>query len=805
MTFLRNVRFGLRLLWRHPGLTAVAVLTLALGIGANTAIFSVVHATLLAPLPYSEPDRLVMVWSRIQDGRNGVSTGDYLDWKRMSDAFEDLQCWTFRGMSLSEGERPEQIQARVATPGFLTLHGFTWSHGRDFLEEEGVPGNDRVAVLTNRAWESRFGGDGDIVGRDIRLDGMPYTVVGVLAPGPADRMADDLYIPLAFEADQRSHDFRWLLVMGRLKPDVTLEQANADMERVTQRIAELHPATNQGWGASVEPLKNNFLNPDTIQGLWLLLGAVGFVLLIACGNVATLLLARATARRREVAIRAAMGAGRRQVFGQFLTESVVLAGVGGLLGVVLAFGLLRVILAFLPPFSLPSEADVQLNVPVLLFTLAVSVVSGLLFGCAPAWQATRADITDTMKDTGRSPGGGRQHLRRGLVVAEFALALTLLAGGGLAVHSLIKLMNVDLGFRSDNLLTFSLPVPPGRLDNAERIDAFYSQLVERIHTVPGVRSAAVSTGMPMRGTNFGLSFTIAGAPEVDPGSRPGAGFNMVTPEYFQTLGIQMARGRPFTPRDRAGSVRVAIVNETFVDRFLADVDPLEQRLVIEQLIPGVQELGPAVEWQIVGVYQDIRNGGLRDGFPEIDVPFSQSPWPTARVVVRTSGSPGSVRQGITTHVNALDPDLPLTDVRTMDQLVDEALAGDRFNALLFGGFAGLALLLAGAGIYAVMSFAVAQRTHEIGLRMALGAGRAQVLVQILREGMVTALSGVAVGTVGAFFVGQAMQGMWYGIDSLDPVGFGIVAVALLACGLLASYVPARRAASLDPIVALRDS
>ena len=521
--------------------------------------------------------------------------------------------------------------------------------------------------------------------------------------------------------------------------------------------------------------------------------------------MANLLLARGMARQREIAVRSSLGASRGQIFGQFLTESVVLAAIGGVLGVVLAKVLLSAIMALMPPFTLPSEADVRLSVPVLLFTLVASLLAGIIFGCAPAWQATRSELVETLKEAGRSSVGGvRQRLRRAFVIAEVALALTLLSGGGLAVHGLVKLMNLDLGFRRDHLLTFFLPVPTERLREPERIVAFYAQLQERIQALPGVESASVSTGMPVRGTSFGMPFEIVSKPAADPGQRPGAGFNMVTPEYFRTFGIQMDKGRAFTHEDRAGGVRVAVVNQTFAKKYLAGVDPLTQRLKIEELIPGVTRLGPAVEWQIVGVYRDVRNGGPGgDAFPEIDVPFAQSPWTGSSVAVRTAAEPGSIQKSVAAVVRSLDPDLPMTDVKTMDQSVDEALAGNRFNAVLFGTFAGVALLLAAVGIYGVMAFTVAQRTHEIGLRMALGAGRGQVLMGILKEGMATAGIGIVLGTFGAYFVGRTLQGMWYGVEAVDPIAFGIVALLLLGSAMLACLVPARRAASVDPMVALR--
>ena len=803
---LRDLRFGLRLLWKSPEFTAVALLALALGIGANTAIFSVVYGTLLAPMPYPNPDQLVMVWSRIQGNRNVSAAGDYLDWKQQATVFQDLNAWTGGAVNLATAERPEQIEAVRMTPGFNTMIGTPMFLGRDFRAEEGRPGEDQVVILRYRVWEERYDKDAAIIGKQIRVDGKPRTVVGVLSALPSEyREPPSIQIPLAFAPDQINHDFHWLLVMGRLKPGVTIVQANANMESVTKAIAEAHPKSNTGWTASVEPLKNNFLPRETQTALWLLLGAVGFVLLIACVNVANLMLARGSARQRELAVRASIGASRGRLFAQLLSESVLLAIAGGVLGVALSAAIIRAIVAIMPQNTLPYEADLTLNVPVLVFTLLVSSISGVLFGCAPAWQAARANVNDILKDASRSAtGSGRQYVRRALVVAEFALALSLLAGGGLAVHSLVKLSKVDLGFRSDNLLTFSISLPEERAKSAEQVNQFQTQLLEVVRAVPGIVSASASTGMPVGGTSFGMPFSIAGKPVDDPSKRPGAGFNMVSPEYFRTFGIQITRGRAFTDQDRAGVERVAIVNETFAKRYFDGVDPLAQRIVVEELIPGVTKLGPGVEWRIVGVYRDVKNAGPRDnGFPEIDVPFAQSPWPGMIVAVRTVGDPALMQRSIADALRKIDPDMPMANVRTMEQTVAQSVAPDRFRTALFASFGAVGLLLAALGIYGVMSFVVAQRTHEIGLRMALGAERGQVVWQVLKEGMLAAFAGIVIGFGGAYFVGRAMQGMWFGVGAVDPIAFSAVAAVLLLSALVACVVPARRAASVDPLIALR--
>ncbi|HUL15301.1 MAG TPA: ABC transporter permease [Terriglobales bacterium] len=802
----KDLKVGLRLLRRSPGFAAVAILTIALGIGANTAIFSIVYATLLAPLPFNNPDRIVMVWSKIQGNRNGVAAGDYLDWKRESTVFEGLSAWTGTSVNLATASRPEMVQGRLTTPGFMEVMGQPFLIGRDFLPEEGEVGRDHEVILCNALWKERFNSDTKILGKTIQMNGEPYTVVGVLAPGATDRLQNRLFLPLAFKPEQINHDFHWLLVMGRLKTGITIAQANADMDAVTKHIAQVYPKSDQGWGASVEPLHNDFLDRDVIRALWLLLGAVGFVLLIACANVANLFLARGATRQREVAVRASVGAGQLQLFRQFLTESLALALLGGAAGVGLAWALLKLIVAMMPPDTLPSEADVRLNLPVLLFTLGACVIAGLLFGCVPAWQAMKLNLNDVLKEGGRGAvGAGRHAMRRTLVVAEFALALSLLAGGGLAIHSLWNVAHVDLGFRSDHLLTFGLPVPDGRLKDGPAVIAFYRTILEKIQAIPGVSSVSASEGMPLEGVNFGMPFQIAGKEVSDMSKRPGAGFNMVTPDYFKVFGIRMEQGRAINEQDLAGGVNVAVVNEAFAKKFFSGVDPLRQRILVEELIPGVTKLGPPISWQIVGVYHNVKNGGPRgDGFPEIDVPFWQSPWPQAQMAVRATVEPGVLSKSVADAVQSVDPNLPLGDVKTMDQIMDERMSGDRFTAFLFGGFAGFALVLAALGIYGVMSFAVAQRTHEIGLRMALGAGTGKVLKLILREGMLLAGVGLLIGLGGAYFVGRGMHTLFYDVGTIDGAAFSAVALLLLISALLACSIPALRAARVDPMQALRE-
>ncbi|HKW19656.1 MAG TPA: ABC transporter permease [Terriglobales bacterium] len=804
MSMLQNLRYALRQLRRNPGFATIAVLTLALGIGATTAMYTVNYATLLAPMPYPHPEQLVMLWTTVRGDRNDISAGDFLDWKQQSTIFQDLNAWTGGSFNLTTADHPEELSSHITTPGWFKMQGFHFALGRDFLPEEGEIGREHEVILTDQLWQ-RLGADRNILGKQLRLNGEGYTVVGVLAPGVADRMPAQVAIPLAFRPEQINHDFNWLLVMGRLKPGVSIAQANAQMNVIAKHIAEAHPASNKGRGISVEPLRNDFIDRSTIVALWLLMGAVSFVLLIGCANLANLLLARASVRQREVAIRASVGARRRELFAQFMTESLVLAVLGGIAGIGFGQAFIRLFVALVPPNTLPSEADIRINAPVLVCCLAVTIFSALLFGSAPAWQSSGVDPNTTLKEGGSAgTSSRRQRLRRVLVVGEFALALTLLTSAALLIHNFWNVIHVDSGIRTDHVLTFNVHAPQGRLAGAEQTIAFYRELLAKLEALPGVSSAEVATGIPLLYTEFNHPFTVVGGPIVDAALRPTAGFQSVTPGYFQTFGIQLVRGRTFNEQDVAGSTPVAVVNENFVRRYLHGADPLSQRIEVPQVIPGSAGLGPPVQRQVVGVFHDVRTGGVANqNFSEIDVPFWQTPWPSTNLAVRTAGDPADMTKSIAAAVASVGPDLAVTDVRTMDQIQDENRAGDRFGMILFGSFASFALLLAGLGIYGVMAFTVAQRTHEIGLRVALGAGRDRVLTMILREGVRLAVIGTGFGLVGAIFVGRVMSSMLYRVGTVDLKAFAGVAVVLLSTALLACYIPARRAAKVDPMVALR--
>ena len=799
---LGNISYAIRTLFKNRSFTITAVLTLALGIGATTAIFSVVYAV-FEPMPYPKPDQLVMLWSKLPSGRGPVPANDFVEWRRRSTSFAAINAWNGASFNIATDDRPEQVPASRRTPGFFTMEGLPLLLGRDFLPEEGEPGRDHVVILSHRFWSTHFHSNRDLIGKDIRMNGEPYTVVGILPPGMHDRFNSQVWVPLSFNPEQIAREPMSMSVMARLKDGVTIDQAQAEMTVIAAQLHNESPKISNR-EMTVEPLHLNFVTHSTRRNLWLLLGAVGFLLLIGCVNVANLLLARGTSRQKEVALRAALGASRTRLFAQFLTESFVLAVLGGALGVFMAVAIVDAIAFVMPPVGtmIPSEAHIRISIPVLLFTIGVTALAGLLFGTAPAWQATRVDLNEVLKLGGRSGSGGvRRNALRVLVVAEFALALTLLATGGLALRGFWNLTRIDLGIQTDNLLTFRLPVPAKRLNGADQIRSYYGQMLEKVQALPGVTKAAVTTGTPGLGSGTGTRFTIVGQPP-NPSVRMGTSVQIVTPEYVDTLGIRMVSGRNLNAYDTSTSLRVATVNERFVKQYLSGVDPLTQRISFQELVPGGPR-GKLLEWQIVGVYHNIRGAGFRDDNPEINVPFAQSPWPQASMVIKTSGDPNSVIKSIAAAVNSVDPDLPLAGVRTVDEIVSESLSIDRFSVVLFASFGALGLMLAAVGIFGVMAFAVAQRKHEFGVRMALGAQRARVISLVLKEGTLLAVGGMLIGLGGAYLVGRAMQSTLYGVGALDVRAFSGISLLLLAAALLACWFPAWRASRVEPLEALR--
>ncbi len=781
------------------------MLTIALGIGANTAIFTVAYATLLAPLPYPEAGQLVNVWSRFQGHRYPVSSGDFADWKRLTTSFADLNVSGTTDSNVATQDRPEFLESLIATPDYFRMLGNPLFLGRNFLPEEGESGKEHVVILTHRLWQ-HVGANLGIIGRTMQIDGEPYTVVGVFAPGIADRWDWQLVRPQVFRAEQlKDHDSRYWLVTGRLKPGVSIRQAQAEMDAISANESRDHPRRNQDQGAIVEPYKNDLLPNGRKLTLWLLLGAVGFLLVIACLNVANLLLARGITRQREVAIRVSLGARPGMIFEQFLTESLVFAIFAGIIGVVAGAAMLRGLVAAIPPDALPAEADIRLNLPVLLVMVAAATLAGALFGCAPAWYASRVDPAGALKEGGRAGTGvGHRRLRRLLIVGEFALSLALLAGAGLSIHSFWNLTHVDLGVRTDHILGFYLDSVPIVKDASRRtMRPSYRRILASIQGVPGVSSVCAMSYLPLDSLHAEIPFTIAGQfSYANPSLGPRADLNMVTPGYFRTFGIRITKGRPFTEADNESGPRVAIVNEAFVVRFLNGADPLRQRVVMEQLT-GSPRKGPVIEWQIVGVVHTVKSRGFREDNPEIDTPFWQEAYPISGIGVRTAEDPSAMVKSIAAAVNAVDPQAAIWKPRTMDQVRDEVLANDRFTLILFASFAVVALLLTAVGIYGVMAFSVAQRSNELALRMALGASRNGVVALVMKEGVMLSGAGLGLGLIGAYFVGRTMHKLLFGVPTIDFSAFGAVVLLLMLAGLLACCLPALRAASVETMQVLR--
>jgi putative ABC transport system permease protein len=802
--FTRNLSYSLRGLRKNPAFALTAVLTLALGIGATTAMFSVVYAV-FEPMPYPQPDQLVMVWSRAQGNRNSTVAGDFLDWKERSSSFQGMSAWTGGSFNVGTNDRPEQIVGSQRTPGFFTMEGMPLLLGRDFTPEEAQPGNDRVVILSHRLWVRSFNSNPNVVGTQIRMNGEAYTVVGVLRPGIYDRLNPQLWVPLSLGTDPTNRDSRWVSVMARLKEGVSLAQAQGEMKSIAGQIQTEHPRPHP-IDVTVEPLHLNFVTDRTRQNLWLLLGAVGLLLLIGCVNVANLLFARGTSRQREVAVRSALGASRARVFSQLLTEALVLAALGGAVGICLALAITRFIESVMPPVGtmIPSEADIRISIPVLMFTLAVTGLAGVLFGSVPAWHATRLDLNAVLKVGGRSGASGtKQGVRSILVIAEFALALTLLAAGGLALRSFWNVSQIDLGIRPDNVLTFRLPVPEHRLKEPERMRSYYRQMLERIEAVPGVKSATVMTGVPAAGPGPSVRFSVVGQPTPGLAELPNAALHMVTAGYLNTLGVRLLKGRGVDMHDSETSPRVALVNEHFVNRFLAsEVDPLSQRIALNESRQGTAQRS-AAEYQIVGVFHNVRGAGPRPEYPEVIVPFWQDPRPRASIALKTDGDPKALLRSIAAAVNAVDPDMPLAGAKTVDEIIDESLAINRFSVVLFASFGSLGLVLAAIGIYGVTSFGVAERTREFGVCLALGAQRSRVMSAVLREGTALALIGGVFGLIGALLVRRAMQITLFDVPAIDVRVFATIFLLLLISAWLACLIPAWRASRVEPLHALR--
>ena len=812
-SLLQDIRFSLRSLLRAPGFAFVAILTLGLGIGANTAIFSVVSSVLLSPLPYSDPDEVVMVWNRWKSwDKTWMSIAEYIDYSEQCTSFTEIGIWATTGRNLTGGQEPERVQAVVVTASIFRALGAEAAVGRIFSEEEDFPGQDQVVVLSHGLWQRRYGGDPDIVGTHLDLDGQRRAILGVMPADfalPLDYQTDapgELWIPFAIDpsgVDRNDRGDHSYYSLARLVPGATADQATSELKALTTRFTEeglYHP----------EMQFETFAIPVTEEvvggirpALLLLLGAVGFLLLIACANVANLHLSRTEARQREIAIRTAIGAGRRRLLSQLLTESLLLSLLGGAGGIGLAFAGSRMLVAW-NPASIPRVTEVSIDLPVLLFALAASMLTAILFGLAPALHASRLELTQSLKEGSQATtvGSKRQWFRSGVVVAELALAVVLMIGAGLMLKSFWQLLRIDPGFQSDNVLTLRLSLPQASYPEPENIVAFYEQLLERVRPLAGVEQAGLARNLPLTDTIGDWSLSIEGR-EPTPGNSPKGDWQVASSGYFEALGMKLVQGRFITDEDRTGSLQVAVVNETMVEKYWPGEDPLGRRFKM-----GRGEDRPWVS--IVGVVGDVVHNGIdveiKEKFYRPHAQFHRSSgWAPNRMslVVKTTSEPTALIEPIRREVRAMDSNLPIADIRTMDDVLAASVSEPRFTTLLLGIFAAVALILAAVGIYGVISYSVGQRSHEIGIRMAMGAQSGQVLKWILRKGLALSLAGLAIGLVLALGVTRLMAGLLYGVGTTDWSTFSVVPAVLLIVALLASYIPARRATRVDPVTALR--
>ncbi len=805
-TLIQDLRYGARMLLKKPGFTLIAVITLALGIGANTAIFSVVNAVLLKPLSYAGPDRIVQVFAIFPDGDpdpeiKTVSWPDFVDIKSQSRSFTDIAAIEGAAFNLMSGNETERLRVGMVSANLFPMLGVNTALGRNFLSEEDQPNGAPVIILSHGLWQRRFGSDSGIIGQQVTLNRNDYTVVGVMPRGfkmPSDLMGGntDIWMPItpsAFKRNRGQHRFE---AYGRLKPEATLESAREELSVIAGQLEQQYQSTNKDKGAGLMPL-GELVVRDSRKMLFVLFGAVGFVLAVACANVANLMLARAASRSREIAIRTTLGAGRWRIIRQLLTESMLLSLVGGLAGLLIALWGTDAVVA-LHPGGLPRLDEVSMNWQVLGFTLGVSLITGLLSGLAPALQASKSDQVTALKEGSTQSAGSRgsRHLRNLLVMAETALALVLVIGAGLLIKSFWQLQQVDPGIKPDHLLTFQVSLPRNDYPEAAQKRIFFEQLLERTAAIPGVQSVGASHILPLTGAYSCDSFMRDDRP-LPPDDRPCAEIRLVTPDYFRTLSIGLTRGRVFTERDNSGAGQVVMINEAMAEKFWPGEDPIGKRLTPDS--------GTIVSREIVGIVRDIKHFGLdKESKPEYYIPYNQDPWSSAlTIAVRTTGDPASLSQAVRNEVRSLDSSLPITSLRTMKELVERSVAKPRFRTLLLGVFAGVALLLSMLGIYGVMSWSVAQRTREVGVRMALGAAPADILRLLVGQGMIVAVVGVGIGVGGAFMLTRVLASFLFEVNATDLMTFVSVAVLLLGAALLACYVPARRATKIDPMVALR--
>ncbi len=809
-TLFQDVRYGLRVLARNPGFAAVAVLTLALGIGANAAIFSLVDAVILRPLPYPEPEQLVGLgqW-RDQKGEGyiqaGVSAPNIADIAKTG-VFQYVAYFRWSVFNITEGNRPESVDCIQASAELLPMFGVPPLLGRFLIPEEMEPGHSQVAVIGHRLWQMRYGSDPSILGKTIDLAQKRYTIVGVM-PASFRFTWDqemDVFVPLVLTPEERSETGRGtsrdLQTQARLKAGWSIPQAQAAMNVLAGDLAREYPAADQGWGIKVEPLHAAY-HRHMQTPLLIMLGAVMFVLLIACVNVANLLLARATGRKREVAIRVAMGATRRRLIAQLLTESLLLAVGGGALGLLLAGAGDRLLTLAMARYhlSLPNARVVDIDWRVLLFSLAITMATGAIFGLAPSWAAAKTGLSESLKESGLSTTAesGRRRLRNALVVCEMALALVLLTGAGLLVRTFVELVNVDLGIDPTNAVTMRLRLPNYKYASVSQQAVFYQELMRKIENLPGVKAAGAEGG----GGNVFLQ--PQGQPPAAPGQEPTASYRIATPGFLKAMGTPLVAGREFTERDNQGATPVAIISETVARRYWPHSSPLGSHLTVLARVYSGKNSGSSQPLEIVGVVKDVRSGDLWRPEAAVYVPFPQNPVASVFLAVRTAVPPLSVVPALRDAVLSLDKEQPVNQVRSLSDIVSETYGAIRFPMTLLWIFSALALVLSAVGIFGVMSYTVSRRTKEMAIRIALGASRREVLRLVLREGLGVTLFGVALGLAGALVLSRVMAGYVYGITPTDPLTFTLASLMLTAVALLASYIPARRAARVDPMMALR--
>lgn len=798
----QDLRYGFRMLVKSPGFMVVAVVALALGIGANSALFSVVNAVLLRPLPYEQPDRLVIMWEKAADMDMSVAYPNFKDWEAESGSFEQMAAHRRDSFNLTGAGEPERLAGRMTSSSFFATLGVKMFKGRDFAAEEDRAGANRVVIINHRYWQKRFGGDASIIGKQLTLNNQSYTVIGITPPSYRFGSDVDIFVPIGlFEENYKERGVHpGIYVIGRLKNGVSIEQGRADMDTLMAQLGQQYKEVGPNRHIHIESLYENTVQ-DVRPALLILLGAVAFVLLIACANVANLLLARAAARQKEIAIRTALGAGRWRLVRQLLTESVLLSLMGGALGLLLALWGTD-LLASAVPDDIPRLADAGVDVRVLGFTMLVSFLTGILFGLAPAWQASKPDFNETLKEGDRGSTGGRHRIRNALVIAETATALVLLIGAGLMIKSFWRLQKVEKGFDTSNLLTMQLSIPMTK-DEGHKVLGFFDRLTQKVKSVPGVEAVALTNGLPFYGVTE-TSFWVEGRPRVNDQEHLMSVQYITTPDYFQTMGIRLKRGRLLSAQDRQETPLVTVVDESLAQKAFPNEDALGRRLTLGRD-------GPAFE--IVGIVEHVKQYGL-DGEVPIDpqfyfsldqIPDELLPRVAGRIslVVRTRTEPLGLAGAVRRQVLATDPNQPVFNIKTMDQIIAESVAARRFAMLLLAIFAGVALVLAAVGIYGVMAYSVEQRTHEIGIRMALGAQGRDILRLVVGQGMALTLIGVGLGLAASLALTRVMSSLLYGVSATDPSTFGVISLLLALISLLACYIPARRATRVDPMIALR--